>query len=167
MSIVYGFVSAPNGLRRRCHLVAGKEPRFYLVQEDILPEAIGKTVRAKELLLAGEVSTVAEAVKKVNLSRSAFYKYKDKVYPFNRWNRDQSLTLEIMLEHRSGILSSVLNGIAAAGGNIVTINQNLPQQGFATATVTIETAGLNCDPEKLLKLLHNTTGVKRAKLLGT
>ena len=146
--------------------MAGKAPPFFLVQEDILPEAISKTVRAKELLLSGEAATVAEAVERVSLSRSAFYKYKDKVHPFNRWNRDQTMTLEIILEHRSGVLSSVLSSIAAAGGNIVTINQNLPQQGVATATVTIETTGLNCDPERLLKLLHNTIGVKRAKLLG-
>jgi len=147
-------------------LVADKEPRFFLVQEDILPEAISKTVQAKELLTCGKVLTVAEAVDKVNLSRSAFYKYKDKVYPFNRWNRDQTMTLEIILEHRSGVLSAVLSSIALVGGNVVTINQNLPQQGIASATLTLETSGLSCDPEKLLKLLHNTIGVKQAKLLG-
>ncbi len=145
--------------------MAGKEPRFFLVQEDILPEAISKTVQAKELLQTGNV-TVAEAVDKVNLSRSAFYKYKDKVYPFNRWNRDQTLTLEVILEHRSGVLSSLLSSIAAVGGNIVTINQNLPQQGVASANLTIETSGLSCEPEQLLQLLHNTIGVRRAKLLG-
>jgi chorismate mutase len=146
--------------------VAGKEPRFFLVQEDILPEALHKTVRAKELLMSGEAATVAEAVEKVQLSRSAFYKYKDKVYPFHRWNRDKTVTLEIQLEHRSGVLSAVLSGIASVGGNIVTINQNLPQQGVANATVTIETANLNCDVEKMLNLLRSTVGVRQAKLLG-
>lgn len=146
--------------------MAGKEPRFFLVQEDVLPEALYKAVRAKELLESGEAATVAEAVEKVQLSRSAFYKYKDKVYPFHRWNRDQTITLEIQLEHRSGVLSAVLSGIAVAGGNIVTINQNLPQQGVASATVTIETAGLKCDVEKMLDLLRSTAGVKRAILLG-
>ena len=146
--------------------MAGKYLRFFLVQEDILPEALYKTVQAKELLMNGEAATVNEAVEKVQLSRSAFYKYKDKVYPFSRWDRDQTVILETLLEHRSGVLSAVLNRIAAAGGNIITINQNIPQQGTAIATVTIETANLKCDLENMLKRLRNTSGVKEAKLLG-
>jgi len=147
--------------------VGGREPRFYLVREDILPEAFHKTVQAKELLLRGEVATVNEAVGRVQLSRSAFYKYKDKVYPFHRWNRDQTVTIEIVLEHRSGVLSAVLNNIAVVGGNIVTINQNIPQQSVATATITIETAQLSCDVDKMLNILRSTIGVKMAKLLGS
>ncbi len=146
-------------------MVAGEGPRFFLVQEDILPKAIYKTIKAKELLFSGEVSTVAEAVKKVKISRSAFYKYKDKVHHLNRWNRDRTMTLEVLLDHRSGVLSAVLGSIASVGGNIVTINQNLPQQGMATATITIEITRLSCNPEKLLNLLRNTIGVRRAKLL--
>ncbi len=146
--------------------MAGQEPRFFLVQEDILPEAFYKTVQAKELLMNGEAATVNEAVERVQLSRSAFYKYKDKVYPFVRWNRDKTIILEMLLEHRSGVLSAVLNSVAAVGGNIVTINQNIPQQGIAIATVTIETANLECDVENMLKLLRYTPGVKAAKLLG-
>lgn len=145
--------------------MAVKKQRFFLVQEDILPEAILKTIQAKEILMRREVATVNEAVEKVQVSRSAFYKYKDKVYTFYRWNRDQTVILEIMLEHRSGVLSTVLNNIAEVGGNIVTINQNIPQLGVALATVTLETANLKCDVEKMLDLLRNTIGVKTAKLL--
>lgn len=116
--------------------------------------------------MSGEAATVNEAVERVQLSRSAFYKYKDKVYSFYRWNRDQTVILEMLLEHRSGVLSAVLNSIAAVGGNIITINQNIPQQGVAMATVTIETANLKCDVENMLKLLRNTLGVKTAKVLG-
>lgn len=144
-----------------------KEPRFYLVREDILPEAIYKTVQAKELLKRGDAANVAEAVKKVSLSRSAFYKYKDKVYPFHRWQQDQTVTLELILEHRSGVLSALLSNIAVVGGNVVTINQNLPQQGVACATITIETNNLDCDVEQMLNLLRGTVGVKNARLLGS
>ena len=50
--------------------------KFYLVQEDILPEAIKKTIKVKEILKLGEVKTINEAVEKMDLSRSAYYKYK-------------------------------------------------------------------------------------------
>ena len=40
-----------------------KKDKFYLVQEDILPEAIKKTIKVKEILKLGEVKTINEAVK--------------------------------------------------------------------------------------------------------
>jgi chorismate mutase len=55
---------------------------FYVVRKDLLPEAIVKTIEAKQLLNRKEVETVHEAVKRVGVSRSVFYKYKDGVYPF-------------------------------------------------------------------------------------
>ena len=50
---------------------------FYLVREEILPEAIKKTIKVKEILKRGEIKTINEAVEKMGLSRSAYYKYKD------------------------------------------------------------------------------------------
>ena len=47
---------------------------FYLVKEEILPEAIKKTIRIKEILKKGEARTINEAVEMVDLSRSAYYK---------------------------------------------------------------------------------------------
>lgn len=155
------------GLAEEVDGVAGSEPRFYLVQEDILPEAIYKTVQAKELLMSGQTTTVAEAVERVRLSRSAYYKYKDKVYPLSRWNLDQTVMLEMQLEHRLGVLSAVLGSIATTGGNIVTMNQNLPRQGVASVTLIIETTKLNCQVEKMLQLLRSTKGVQQVQLLGT
>ena len=51
-----------------------KNSKYYLVREEILPEAIKKTIKVKELLKKGEVRTINEAVEKLNLSRSAYYK---------------------------------------------------------------------------------------------
>ena len=45
---------------------------FYLVKEDILPEAIKKTIKVKEILKRGEAKTINEAVDRMNLSRSAY-----------------------------------------------------------------------------------------------
>ena len=55
--------------------------KFYLVSEDILPEAIKKTIKVKELLKHHQGQTIHEAVQKMDLSRSAYYKYKDHVFP--------------------------------------------------------------------------------------
>ena len=41
-----------------------KKDKFYLVQEDILPEAIKKTIKVKEILKLGEVKTIMKLLRK-------------------------------------------------------------------------------------------------------
>jgi chorismate mutase len=69
------------------------EQRYYLVREDVLTEAMQKTLDAKQLLQSGEVASIWDAVKKVDLSRSAFYKYRDAVFPFHSIVRERILTV--------------------------------------------------------------------------
>jgi chorismate mutase len=143
-----------------------KERRFFLVQEDILPEVILKTVLAKELLQRGEAATVNEAVEKVDLSRSAFYKYRDGVFPFYQWKPGLTVTLALVLEHRSGVLSNVLRALAETKTNILTINQNIPVHGLANVTITFETAGMEGDVEKITARLRALDGVREANPVG-
>lgn len=107
-----------------------EEPRFLLVREDLLPEAIVKTLQAKQLLEQRDEITVHEAVEAVGLSRSAFYKYKDGVFELNRLERERIVTISMHLQHKSGILSRVLSLIASFQGNVLTIQQTIPLQGW-------------------------------------
>lgn len=142
------------------------EGKFLKVREDILPEAIRKTAQVKELLARGEAATVNEAVDKVDLSRSAFYKYKDGVFPFFEAGRGRIITLSLLLEHKSGVLSTVLNTIARVRGNILTINQNLPLQGMANATISLETDQMVEGLDTLMSSMEAIDGVKSVELVG-
>lgn len=139
---------------------------FYLAREEILPEAIKKTIRVKEVLKRGEVRTINEAVEKMGLSRSAYYKYKDFVFPFYEASKEKIVTLSLLLEHKSGVLSRVLNTIADHNGSIMTINQGIPLQGVANTTISIETKNLTVDLEALLDKLRMIDGVRRMEVLG-
>ncbi len=139
---------------------------FYLVQENILPEAIKKTIKVKEILKRGEARTINEAVEKMNLSRSAYYKYKDYVFPFYEASRNKIITLKFLLEDKKGILSKVLNVISEFSGNILTIVQDIPLQGVASATISIETRNLSAGLEELLEKIRSLDGVKRLEILG-
>ena len=143
-----------------------KQSNFYLVREEILPEAIKKTIIVKEVLKRGELKTVNEAVEKVGLSRSAYYKYKDYVFPFYEASKEKIITLSLLLEHKPGVLSRVLNTIAGDSGSIMTINQGIPLQGVANTTISIETKSLTIDLEALLDKLRLIEGVKRLEVLG-
>lgn len=141
-------------------------PKFYLVKEDILPSAIKKTIKAKEYLSQYEKMTINKAVEKAGLSRSAFYKYKDFVFPFYEASLNKILSLSMVLDNRQGVLSNVLNTVSKDGGNILTINQGIPLQGVAVITISIETKDLNLDCESLIEKLKLIMGVRKIEVLG-
>ena len=88
-----------------------KKDKFYLVQEDILPEAIKKTIKVKEILKLGEVKTINEAVEKMDLSRSAYYKYKDHVEPVTGAVKERSITYFIMMQNDFSLLNKITRKI--------------------------------------------------------
>jgi chorismate mutase len=140
--------------------------KFYLVQEDILPEAIKKTIKVKEILKHHQTKTINEAVKKMDLSRSAYYKYKDFVFPFYDVTQGKIVTLSVMLIDKPGTLSQVLNMIASSNGSVLTINQGLPLQGLANATISIETKEMKLSVEELMDKLKKLTGVSKVDVIG-
>ena len=139
---------------------------FYLVKENILPEAIKKTIKVKEILKRNDAKTINAAVQSVGLSRSAYYQYKDYVFPFYEASKDKIITLSLLLEHKAGVLSRVLNLISTDSGNIMTINQGIPLQGVANTNISIETKNMSVDLEALLDKLRMIDGVKRLEVLG-
>lgn len=143
-----------------------KPEKFFMVSEAILPEAIVKTAQAKELLANGSAETVNQAVEKVQLSRSAFYKYKDGIFPIYEASKGKIITISLILAHQSGILSKVLNKVADLGGNVLTINQGLPLQGTANVSISIETKEMNDNLERLLESLGEMEGVKEVQIVG-
>ncbi|MDP4095650.1 ACT domain-containing protein [Paenibacillus sp. P96] len=140
--------------------------RYYLVREDILPEAIVKTIQVKQLLASGDIKTVHEAVEQVGLSRSAFYKYKDGIHLINQLERDRIVNISVDLDHQSGMLSKVLAMIADYGGNVLTIQQSIPLQGRANVVISVEMSRLSEELGNLLTGLQGVSGVKRVRLIG-
>lgn len=138
--------------------------RYFLVQEEMLPESILKTVRAKEMLVKGEATTVNEAVKKVRLSRSAFYKYRNFVFPFKAGTGTKEVTLKLSLEHRAGILSKVLTTIAAWHGNIITINQDQPDRRHAVVRIVLDINYLSGNMDIMVEDIRKIEGVKALSL---
>ncbi|MFD2369857.1 ACT domain-containing protein [Brevibacillus sp. GCM10020057] len=143
-----------------------REEKFYLIRSDILPESIVKTIEAKKMLESGEVDTVNEAVERVGLSRSAFYKYKDGIFPFNSMMSETIMTITLSLEHKSGYLSKVLSYMADQGGNVLTINQTIPLQGVASVSMSVEMAHMKVSSTEFLDGLQQIPGVRKAMIVG-
>ena len=102
------------------------------------------------MLHAGEVSTAGEAARQVGISRSAFYKYRDSVQPFNDMKTGRIITFYALLKDNPGVLSNVLSIFAGSGANILTINQSIPTNGCAAVTISAETSDMRESLEELI-----------------
>lgn len=87
------------------------EKQFYLVDFQVLPEAIKKTIRIKESLKNGRVKTINEALSAMNISRSAYYKYKDHVEPVTGAVKEHSITYFIMMQNDFSLLNKIMRKI--------------------------------------------------------
>ncbi|MDY3014176.1 MAG: ACT domain-containing protein [Evtepia sp.] len=143
-----------------------KAPNYYIVNADALPEIFRKVVEARRLLDTGEAETVNQAVLLTGISRSAFYKYKDAVRPFQDMLHGRIVTFQIMMKDQPGILSHALNLFAGSGANILTINQGIPINGCAVVTINAETSGLRGSLQDLLEQIDKTDGVLRGEILA-
>lgn len=140
--------------------------KYYIVSEDALPDIFIKVAEAKRMLQVGEAKNVGEAARLMNISRSAFYKYKDAVRPFNDMLHGRIVTFQILLKDEPGVLSAVLNIFARTGGNILTINQGIPVSGCAAVSIGAETSGLEISIEELVVRTGELDGVLRCEILA-
>ena len=141
-------------------------PKYYIVEASALPEVFVKVAEAKRLLSTGEAATVNEATRMMDISRSAFYKYRDAVLPFQNMMTGRIITFQLLLHDEPGALSNLLNIIADQKANIITINSIVPTNGCAVVTISAETMDLVVPLEELLRMLRQTKGVIKAEILA-
>ena len=143
-----------------------KEVKYYIVAANALPEVFIKVAEAKRMMQTGEADTVGDATKKAGISRSAFYKYKDSVQPFNDMKAEHIIWFYGMLKDNTGVLSHVLGIFASSGANILTINQSIPTNGCAAVTISAETSGMEQTLESLMAAASAVEGVIRFEIMA-
>ena len=143
-----------------------KSSKYYIVEASALPEVFLKVADAKRLLTTGEATTVNEATRVTGISRSAFYKYRDAVMPFQNMLTGRVITFQLLLHDEQGVLSNILNEFADCKANIMTINSIVPTNGCAIVTISAEATDLNLELEDFLRQLRQTTGVSRVEILA-
>ena len=141
-------------------------PKFLLVETTALPGVYPTVVEAKELIAQGAVKSSSEAVKRVGISRSAFYKYKDRVFRPAKDAR-QLCTYSFSLKDEPGVLSQLINTVTGCGVNILTINQSIPIDSVAPVTISFRMDGESVSLEQLEREIGKLGGIVEIKrLLG-
>ena len=144
----------------------GVKTKYYIVAASALPEIFVKVAEAKRMMQTGEAATVGEAARLVGISRSAFYKYKDAVQPFNDMKAGHIITFYAMLKDNPGVLSTVLAIFAGSGANILTINQSIPTNSCAAVTISAETSDMEISLEELMGRAAGMEGVVKFEILA-
>ena len=143
-----------------------EKKKYYLVSAEALPEVFIKVAEAKRMLQVGEADTVGEAARLVGISRSAFYKYKDAVQPFQNMRAGHIITFYALLKDIPGVLSKYLSIFANSGANILTINQTIPTTGCAGVTISAETSDMVEGLEELMARASSAEGVLKFEIMA-
>lgn len=140
--------------------------KYLVVNKKILPEYYDKVIEARNMIESGQCKNVSEAVKRVGISRSTYYKFKDYLYLPTENSVGKKAVISCMLMHRRGVLSDVLNVLSVYHANILTINQSIPINGQAAVTLSLDISDVPITIDELTAKLHEIKGVTHAKLVA-
>lgn len=107
-----------------------------------------------------------EAVERVGISRSSYYKYKEDIFPFHDSAQGTTITLSCRMDDKPGLLSDVLKVVADFGANILTIHQTIPINGIATLSLSIQILDTTSDVSAMVSEIEKRSGVHNVKVLG-
>ncbi|MDO4814747.1 MAG: ACT domain-containing protein [Gemella sp.] len=143
-----------------------QKKNYYVISEDVLPEAVQKTIKVKKDLEENPGLSIQEAVKKQGLSRSAFYKYRDTIFLIEDFKKQSVLSLSINVEDVVGILGKILAVINEEGCSVITIHQTVPINDRATIICSLNMNLEISDVDKLKSRIENLNHVNVVKVIG-
>ncbi len=139
---------------------------FVVISTDVLPEIFPKVLEVKRLLACGEEKSSASACKRIGISRSAFYKYKECVFAYEEKLTQKIISYYAVLKDEPGVLSAILSEFHRQGANIITVNQNMPIDGVAAVNITVRLFGAEADAYGLKNDLAAINGVVDVKFIS-
>lgn len=137
---------------------------YLLVDMSILPDVYTRVIKAKNYLQSGEAANASQAAKMAGISRSAYYKYKDKIFEYSEQGEDVS-TINAKLRDNVGVLSSVMNELYMAGANILAVNQSIPVNDVADVSITVRLSDADVSKSDVEQKIKSIVGVISAEIV--
>lgn len=139
--------------------------KYLIIDKKVLPDYFEKVVDAKNLVEHG--FDVSSAVKRVGISRSTYYKYKDYVFtPNEETTRGKRAIISILLKNEKGALYEVLNDLLLVSVNVLSITQSPIINHKASIELTIDTSDMLETIEQLLQRISDMDGVLNVRLVA-
>lgn len=155
------------GRKKKGEIKKETKKEYYIVDKRILPTSIQNVIKVNDLIQETKISKY-EAIKKVGLSRSTYYKYKDYIKPFFESGQEKVFSIHLALTDEPGILARILDVIAGHNMNVLTIMQNIAIDGIGRATITVQTTeNVLRQIEGMLEIISEIEGVKELRIIGS
>ncbi len=139
---------------------------YLIVNKKILPDYFDKVIDARNMLDSHDTDNVSCACRKAGISRSTYYKYKDFVFLPDENQSGHKAVLSMVIKHKPGSLSDVLQTLSSMNTSILTISQAIPVAKKAAVTISIDTSSMKCTVDSLISRLKKLTAVTSVQLNG-
>lgn len=141
--------------------------QYFLIREDVLPYVVSKVLRVKESLKDNPSLTVQEAVKLHDCSRSAFYKYRDTIFPLDEVNNaSKEFTIILFVTDKVGTLATILDKISQLHLSILTIHQSVPIDKKASITLSLNASKTDLNVYDIINTLRQLDNVHNVDIIG-
>ena len=140
--------------------------QLIVVDANILPDVFTKVLEVKKLMARKDEKSFASACKRIGISRSAYYKYKDSVFSYDELFNRKIVNLYLLLNDIPGVLSSVLVFLNSINANILTVNQSIPVDGAAAVNISIRMTSEINEEIKSLNSISDLEGVLEITVLS-
>ncbi|MBQ9894206.1 MAG: ACT domain-containing protein [Ruminococcus sp.] len=143
-----------------------RKSQLIVADANVLPDVFSKVLEVKKLIAQKGEKSFASACKRVGISRSAYYKYKDSVFPYEELFTRKIVNLYLLLSDSPGVLSSALVFLHNLNANILTVNQSIPIDGAAAVNISLRLTDDSDDELDSLNLISELEGVLEVKILS-
>lgn len=143
-----------------------RNSQLIVAEADILPDVFSKVIEVKKLIAQKGEKSSASACRRVGISRSAFYKYKNSVFQYEELITRRIVSIYLLLSDSPGVLSSVLAFLHSHDANILTVNQSIPSDGAAAVNISLRMSAASKHELDWLYSITELNGVLEVKILS-
>ncbi|REI07739.1 ACT domain-containing protein [Staphylococcus felis] len=143
------------------------EHQFYLIREDVLPYVVQKVLNVKKSLKDNHSLTIQEAVNMHDCSRSAFYKYRDTIFPLEALKQTSNeFTLVLFVNDKVGTLAYILDQLSEYKLSVLTIHQSVPIDGRASITLSLNATESSMNAYEIINQLRQMDNIYNVDIIG-
>ncbi len=143
-----------------------QDAEYIVVDASVLPDVFVKILEVKKILASKSAASLSCACKEVGISRSAFYKYRNRIFLYEDKLTQKIVNLMITLRDEAGVLSSVLTSLSEMHANILTLNQSIPVDGVAAVTISLRMRRDETNPFTITRRILQLPGVVDVRILS-
>lgn len=137
--------------------------QMFIITKKAIPNVLLNVLKAKDLIKNDNIS-ITNAVNKVGISRTTYYKYNNEVFYFNNHSNNKVITIDLDTIDKVGLLSEITSIISKNNFNILTINQFPPKGKNNKITFSTIMSDETSNITKLVEGLKKIKNVNNVKI---